>query len=229
MSYQQPPQGPPPPEYNPGQPGPADHVPQQHGRRRGKRRLMWGIILMAIGLIGGIAGALIFGVSAFDQFDDFEDNTYEIQQPATMDGLGDNQWYIYQTGAAAGSITCEVIDESGENIVSNHMSSSINTNELDYEAVEAFSSEADGVYQISCSNYPVSIGGIAPLGGLFGVVGSVIAGALVFLAGLVLTIVGAVVRSRSKRQMPPQGPQYGGGYPGYGGPPQQYGQQPPQA
>ncbi|MDN6533347.1 MAG: hypothetical protein L0K63_03600 [Yaniella sp.] len=77
MSYQQPPQGPPPPEYNPGQPGPADHVPQQHGRRRGKRRLMWGIILMAIGLIGGIAGALIFGFSAFEQFDDFEDNTYD--------------------------------------------------------------------------------------------------------------------------------------------------------
>lgn len=229
MSYQQPPQGPPPPEYNPGQPGPADHVAQQPGRRRGKRRLMWGIILMAIGLIGGIAGALIFGFTAFDQFDDFEDNTYEIQQPVTVDGLGDNQWYIYQSSTAAGSITCEVTDESGENIVTNHMSSSINTNELDYEAVESFSSEADGVYEISCSGYPVSIGGIAPLGGLFGVVGSVIVGALVFLAGLVLTIVGAVVRSKSKRQMPPPGPQYGGGYPGYGGPPQQYGQQPPQA
>src|SRR5699024_5029926 len=98
MSYHQPPQGPPPPEYKAGKPGTAKYVPQQHGRRSGKRRLMWCIILMAIGLIGGIAGALIFGISAFDQFDDFEDNTYEIQQPATMDGLGDNQWYIYQTG-----------------------------------------------------------------------------------------------------------------------------------
>lgn len=223
MSYQQPP------------PGPADRVPQQQGRRRGTRRLRWGIILMAIGFIGGIAGALIFGVSAFCQFDEFEESNYEIQQPVSMDGLGDQRWYIYQTDAAAGSVSCEVTDESGENIVTSNMSSSVSTNDLDYEAVQSFSSEADGVYEISCSSYPVSIGGMAPLGGIFGVIGSVIGGVLVFIAGLVLTIIGAVVRSKSKRQMPPSGPQFGGGYPGYGGPPQQsgppqqYGQQPPQA
>ena len=190
--------------------------------------MTWGIILMAVGIIGGIAGALIFGFSAVGQFEQFEDNTYEIQQSVTMDGLGDNQWYIYQTGAAGGSITCEVTDESGENIVSNNMSSSVSTNDLDYKAVQSFSSEAGSTYEISCSSYPVAIGGMAPLGGIFGVVGSVIAGVVIFLAGLVLTIIGAVVRSKSKRQMPPSGPHHGG-YPGYGVPPQQYGQQPPQA
>lgn len=229
MSYQQPPQGPPPPGYNPGQPGPADHVPNKPGRRRGKRRLTWGIILMAVGIIGGVVGAMIFGFSAAGQFENFEENTYEIQQSVTMDGLGDNRWYIYQTGAAGGSITCEVTDESGENIVSNNMSSSVSTNELDYEAVQSFSSEAGSTYQISCSSYPVAIGGMVPLGGIFGAIGAAIAGGIIFLAGLVLTIIGAVVRSKSKRQTPPSGPQYGGGYPGYGVPPQQYGQQPPQA
>jgi len=228
MSYQQPPQQPPPPGYNPGQPGPADRMPQQPDRPRGKRRLTWGIILMAVGIIGGIAGALIFGFSTAGQFEDFEDNTYEIQQPVTMDGLGDNQWYIYQTGAAGGSITCEVTDESGENIVSDNMSSSVTTNNLDYEAGQSFSSEAGSTYQISCSSYPVAIGGIAPLGGIFGIIGSVFVGGVIFLTGLVLTIIGAVVRSKSKRQMPPPGPQYGG-YPGYDVPPQQYGQQPPGA
>lgn len=233
MSYQQPPQGPPPPAYNPDPSDPAGQPPQRKGRRRGTRRLVWGVILMVVGIVGGIIAAIAFGFSAAGQFENFADDSYEIQQPVSVDGLGDNQWYIYQPDMAAGSITCEVTDESGQNIVSENMSSTVETDEYSYEAVQSFSSQSDGVYEISCSDYPVIIGGVAPLGGIFGAIGAVLVGGLVFIVGLVLTIIGAVVRSRSKRAMPPSGPQYGGGYAGNNpeqpyDPGQQYGQRPPQ-
>lgn len=227
MSYQQPPQGPPPSGYTPGQPGPTEQPPQQKTRLRGTRRLMWGIILMGVGIIGGIIAAVAFGFAAASQFETFENESYDIDQHVSVDGLGDNHWYIYQPDLAAGSITCEVTDESGQNIVDEAISSSVETNQYSYEAMQSFTSEAGGVYEISCTDYPVLLAGGAPIGGIFGVIGSVVLGFIIFAAGLVLTIIGAVVRSKAKRQTPPSGPMYGGGgYPGY---PQQYGQQPPQA
>lgn len=227
MSYQQPPQGPPPSGYTPGQPGPAGQPPQQKTRLRGTRRLMWGIILMGVGIIGGIIAAVAFGFTAASQFEAFEDESYDIDQHVSVDGLGDNRWYIYQPDLAAGSITCEVTDETGQNIVDEAISSSVETNQYSYEAMQSFTSEADGVYEISCTDYPVLLAGGAPIGGIFGAIGSVVLGFIVFAVGLVLTIIGAVVRSKAKRQTPPSGPMYGGGaYPGYSQP---YGQQPPQA
>lgn len=225
MSYQQPPQGPAP--YTPGQPGPAEQSPQHKPRLRGTRRLMWGLILMGVGIVGGIIGAVVFGFAAANQFETFDEESYDIQEHVSVDGLGDNQWYIYQPDLAAGSITCEVTDESGQNIVDEAFSSSVETNQYSYEAMQSFTSEADGVYEISCTDYPVLLAGGAPIGGIFGAIGSAALGFVVFVVGLVLTIIGAVVRSKAKRQTPPSGPMYGGGtYPGY---PQQYGQQPPQA
>lgn len=220
MSYQQPPQGPPPPGSQPGYPGPAPPGPAQQGRLRGTRRLMWGIILMALGLIGGIIGAIAFGASAANQFQSFAEDAYDIQEPVQLEGMGDNQWYIYQPEVAAGSITCEVIDETGRNVVEEQFSSSVQTNDFSYESMQSFTTAPSSSYQIACTDYPILIAGVAPIGSIFGAIGSAVAGFFVFAAGLVLTIIGAVVRSKAKRQTVAPGP--------YSGGPQHYGQQPPQ-
>ncbi|HIW46683.1 MAG TPA: hypothetical protein H9884_07265 [Candidatus Yaniella excrementigallinarum] len=229
MSYQQPPTGPSSPGYNPEHTGPGDQMPRSQGRRRGTRRLIWGIVLMGVGVVGGILGLILFGFSTANQFASFEEDTFEVQSDASVDGLGDNQWFIYQT-EDADSTNCQVLDESGQDIVNDSTSSSVETDNFSYEAVQSFRSEPDGTYTIECSDYPVIVGGMAPLGGVAGVLGSILIGFGLFVAGLVLTIIGAVVRSKNKQQVPPSGPLYGGGaYPGYDQGQQPYGPQPPNA
>ena len=230
MSYQQPPTGSSSPGYNPEHTGPGDQMPRSQGRRRGTRRLIWGIVLMGVGVVGGILGLILFGFSTANQFASFEEDSFQLEYDASVDGLGDNQWFIYQAEGAGNSTSCQVLDESGQDIINDSTSSSVETNNFSYEAFQSFRSEPDETYSIECSDYPVVVGGIAPLGGIAGLVGSVLVGFGLFVAGLVLTIIGAVVRSKTKQQVPPSGPLYGGGaYPGYDPGQQPYGTQPPKA
>ncbi len=230
MSYQQPPPGSSPSGNNPEHTGPGDQMPRSQGRRRGTRRLIWGIVLMGVGVVGGIISLILFGLSTASQFESFEENSFQLEYDASVDELGDNQWYLYQAEGADSSGSCQVLDESGEDIVNDSNSSSVETSDFSYEAFQSFRSEPDGTYTIECSDYPVVLGGAAPLGGIFGLIGSAIIGFGLFVAGLVLTIIGAVVRSKSKRQVPPSGPLYGGGaYPAYDPGQQQFGSQPPNA
>lgn len=216
--------------YYPPSPGPSDTssfpTPEQNRRKPGGRMLLWGLIMLGVSIIGGIIAVGAFAMSMVGSITTFADNTYEITEHSTVDGLGDKHWYIYHEPDAA-SITCNVTDEQGRDVVSHTRSMDVSTNEFSYEAFQSFESTAQGSYEIECTDYPVVLGGSVPFGGIFGmVISGVVAGAL-FLAGATLTVIALVKRSRAKNQQQP--PYNSGGYPGYGYPqPQQYpGQQPP--
>src|SRR5699024_9547613 len=110
MSDHQPPTGRSSPGYHREHTGPGARLPRNSGRRRGTRRLIWGIVLMGVGVVGGILGLILFGFSTANQFASFEEDTFEVQSDASVDGLGDNQWFIYQT-EDADSTNCQVLDE----------------------------------------------------------------------------------------------------------------------
>lgn len=218
MSYQQTPPGPSEP----------DNVPtaqQQKRRVPGSRMLITGIILLGLSIIGGIIAVGAFAVSMVNSFSNFGESTYTISEPVAVDGLGDNHWYIYQDPGAM-TAECSVIDEQGNDIVQRSGDMSFSNNEFSLEAFQSFESTADGVYEIQCSQYPVVLGGSVPVGSIIGMVVSIVLAVLLFIAGLILTIIGAVRRSRAKRsQTPPAGGNYPpGSYPGYG---YQQGPQPP--
>lgn len=206
MSYTPPPPG----SYQP------DNVPtQQKSRRRpGTGMLIAGLVLIGVSIVGGIIAVVAFSVSSFGKLEDFASSTHSIDQHVTVDGLGDNQWFIYQDPNVMTGASCTVIDEQGNDVTNRSADVDMTLNEMSFEAIQTFESTADGVYEISCTNYPVLLGGSLPLGGIFGAIISVVVAGLIFLVGAVLTIIGLVRRSKSKRQ---QYPPYGGNsYPGYG-------------
>lgn len=194
--------------------------------------LIAGLVMLGVSIIGGIIAVIAFGASMVTSLVQFDQSTYEISEHVRVDGLGDNQWYIYQEPQAL-TATCSVLDDQGNDLVVQSRDMEVSNTELSLAASQSFESTADGVYEIECSEYPVTLGGPVPLGGIFGVVISIVAAALVFLAGVVLTIIGAVRRNRAKRHTgPPAGGYYypPGSQPGYGyppPPPHQSGQHPP--
>jgi len=223
VSYEQPTPGPPPPEQ------PAD---QKKRRVPGTGMLIAGLIMLGVSVIGGIIAVASFAVSMVNGFTQFGERTHEITEHVTVDGLGDNTWYIYQDPNTM-SATCSVLDGQGDDIVERSGEMRVNNNDFSLEAFQSFESNAGETYEIECSQYPVVLGGPIPFGGIIGLVISIVVSVLLFIAGLVLTIVGAVRRSRAKR---PTGPPTPGAYrpgssPGYGyqqGPPSnQSGQYPP--
>lgn len=175
--------------------------------------LIAGLILIGVSILGGIIAIVTFSVSSVNQFDDFAASTHSIDGPVTVDGLGDNHWYIYQDPSVMSGATCTVVDEQSNDVTNRSPDLEMNLNDLSYEAIQSFESTADGVYEISCTDYPVALGGSIPFGSLFGIGISVMIAILIFLVGAVLTILGLVRRSRSKNQ---QYPPYGGSpYSGY--------------
>ena len=201
---------PPPSSYQP------DKVPtrQKSRRRPGTGMLIAGLVLIGVSILGGIIAVVAFSVSSFSKLDDFASSTYSIDQHVTVDGLGDNQWFIYQDPNVMTGARCTVIDEQGNDVANRSADLDMTLNDLSFQAIQSFDSTADGVYEISCTDYPVVLGGSLPLGGLLGAGISVIVAGLMFLVGAVLTIIGLVRRSKSK---PQQYPPYGGNpYPGYG-------------
>ena len=194
--------------------------------------LIAGLIMLGVSIIGGIIAAVAVGTSMVTSFAQFGESTYEISEHVRVDGLGDNQWYIYQDPQAA-TATCTVLNEQGDDIVERSGDMNFSNNEMSLAAFQSFESTAGGVYEIECSEYPVVLGGPVPLGGIFGLVFTGLIAILVFIAGVVLTIIGAIRRSRAKRNA---GPPTGGyqyspqGYSGHGyppSPPHQSGQYPP--
>lgn len=219
MTFYQPP---PKPPHIPNFP-----EPERKQRGPGVRMLIAGLVMVGVSIIGGIIAIGAFAFSTVNSFASFADSTYEITEHATVNGLGDNQWYIYQDPGAVTSATCTVTDEQGRDVTNHSTNMDISTNDFSYEASQSFASTEQGSYDIECTNYPVVLGGAVPFGGIIGIVISGIVAGLLFLAGAVLTIIGLVQRSRAKNQ---QGPPYNpGAHPGYGYPqPHQYpGQQPP--
>src|SRR5690625_6158009 len=93
--------------------------------------------------------------------------------------------------------TCSVLDEHGNDIVGRSGEMRINNNDFSLEAFQSFKPNAGETYEIECSQYPVVLGGPIPLGGIIGVVISIVVSVLLFIAGLVLTIVGAVQIGRA--------------------------------
>ena len=208
MSYTPPPPGP----YQSGNVSLSSAA--QRNRRPGTRMLIAGLILIGVSIIGSIIAVVTLSVSSFGKFEEFASSTYSIDEHVTVDGLGDNQWFIYQDPDVMSGASCSVTDEQGNDITNRSADMNMSVNELSYQAIQSFESTADGVYEISCTDYPVALGGSLPLGGLIGVGISLLVAGLLFLVGAVLTIIGLVRRAKSKRQ---QYPPYGGGsYPGYG-------------
>ncbi|GAA4115850.1 hypothetical protein [Enteractinococcus coprophilus] len=202
-----------PPPPSPYQSDKASSSPQRN-RRPGTRMLIAGLILIGISVIGGIIAVVALTVSSFGKFEEFASSTYSIEEHVTVDGLGDNQWFIYQDPDVMSGASCSVTDEQGNDITNRSADMNMSVDDLSYQAIQSFESTADGVYEISCTDYPVALGGSLPLGGLIGVGISLLLAGLLFLVGAVLTIIGLVRRAKSKRQ---QSPPYGGGsYPGYG-------------
>src|SRR5699024_10037999 len=133
MSYQQPPTGPSSPGYNPEHTGPGDQMPRSQGRRRGTRRLNWGIVLMRVGVVCVILGLMSFGCSTANQIERNQGAPFEVQYEAIVQGLDDNHWFIYQT-EDEDSTNCQVHDESGQDIINDSPSSSVKTDNFSYEA-----------------------------------------------------------------------------------------------
>ncbi|GAA2026221.1 hypothetical protein GCM10009720_02330 [Yaniella flava] len=240
MSYPQSPQGPSQPHGYSGPPGPDSSLPPaapqgklRKKRRRGTGLLTAGLITLGVSIIGGIIALIMFGGSTMTSIEDFSESAYDVTEPAVVDGLGDNQWYLYQDPNAISQASCEVTDQQGNDVTNGSAQMNITNSEYDLSSVQSFESTADGVYEIQCSSYPVVLGGAVPLGGIFGVLGTVLVAGFLFVVGAVLTIIGLVMRSNSKKNdMPPMNPPYGAApQPGYGYSQQQqpyYGQQSPQ-
>ncbi|HJF14348.1 MAG TPA: hypothetical protein K8V32_06010 [Enteractinococcus helveticum] len=201
---------PPPDSYQP------DNLPMQAKPRRrpGTGMLIVGLVLIGVSILGGIIAVVAFTVSSFSKLEDFASSTHSIDQHVTVDGLGDHQWFIYQDPNVMTGASCTVLDEQGNDVTTHSADLNMTFNDLSFQAIQTFESSAGGVYDISCTDYPVILGGALPLGGIFGAGISGLVAGLVFLVGAVLTIIGLVRRSKSKRQ---QYPPYGGSpYPGYG-------------
>lgn len=206
MSYTPPPPGPYQPENVPTQ--------RQNRRRPGTGMLIAGLIMIGVSVIGGIIAIVTLTISSVNQFQDFADSTYSIDQAVTVDGLGDNHWYLYQDPNITNGANCTVTDQQGNDVTRQSVDLEMDFNDVAYESIQSFESTADGVYEISCTNYPVALGGSMPFGGFLGIGIAVLSAGILFLAGAVLTIIGLVRRSRSKKQ---QYPPYGGSpYPGAG-------------
>lgn len=224
MSYQQPPPGPPQAEQPDDQP--KRRVP-------GTGMLLTGLIMLGVSIVGGVIAVGAFAVSMVNSFTDFGESTHTVSEHVTVDGLGDNRWYIYQD-PAANTATCSVLNEQGNDIVERSGDMRVSNNEFSLEASQSFESTAGETYQIECSAYPVVLGGPVPVGSIIGLVISIVVALLTFVAGGVLTIVGAVRRNRAKRDggstmtgpYPPPGSHPGHGYP-QTPPPHQTGQYPP--
>lgn len=212
--------------YPPPPPGPNPHqgVQTHPAPRRvpGTRMLIAGIIMLVVSIIGGLIAVMAFGASMVTNFVQFGESTHQIDEHVRVDGLGDDRWYLYQDPPSATS-TCAVFDAQGNDIVERSGDMAFSTTELSLVAAQSFESTADGVYEIECSAYPVMLGGAVPLGGLLGLVFTGVVAILVGIAGLVLTIIGAVRRSRAQRNAVPPGREQYAPPP----PPQQTGQYPP--
>ena len=179
--------------------------------------LIVGLVLIGVSILGGIIAVVAFTVSSSSKLEDFASSTHSIDQHVTVDGLGDHQWFIYQDPNVMTGASCTVLDEQGNDVTTHSADLNMTFNDLSFQAIQTFESSAGGVYDISCTDYPVILGGALPLGGIFGAGISGLVAGLVFLVGAVLTIIGLVRRSKSKRPIP-----HGGSLPGYGP-----GQQPP--
>lgn len=229
MSYYQTPPGPPAPENVTAGQQPKRRLP-------GTGMLITGLIMLGVSIIGGIIAIGVFAFSTVSSFERFGDSTHTISEHVTVDGLGDNRWYIYQDPADA-TATCSVKDPQGNDIVERSSDMQISNTEFSLEAFQSFTSTADEVYEVQCSQYPVVLGGAVPFGGIVGLVISIVGAVILFIAGIILTIIGTLRRRAHKRsQTPPMGGNYPpGGYPGYGYPPappyppNQPGQYPPNA
>lgn len=223
VSYHPPPPGPPQPDNEP--------VVQQPQRRLpGTGMLMTGLIMIGVSVVGGAIAAIAFAVSMINSFTAFGESTHTISEHVTVDGLGNNQWYLYQDPAAM-SAACSVVDEQGNDIVERSSNMEVSNTDLSLQAFQSFRSTADATYDIECSHYPVALGGPVPFGSIIGFVLTFVVAGLLFIAGLVLTIIGAIRRSRAQRNdrprmddyhNPPGTPQ-GYGYPQSPLPPHQSG------
>ena len=183
--------------------------------------LITGLIMLGVSIVGGIIAVGVFAFSTVSSFASFGDSTHTIseQDPADM------------------TATCSVTDPQGNDIVERSSDMQISNTEFSLEAFQSFTSTADEVYEIQCSEYPVVLGGAVPFGGIIGLIISIVGAVILFIAGVILTIIGTLRRRAHKRsQAQPMGGNYPpGGYPGYGYPsqppypPNQPGQYPPNA
>lgn len=211
MSYQQPP------------PPGADTMPaagQPKRRLPGTGMLITGIILVGVSIIGGIIAIILSVVSMVDDLSSFADSTHQVTEHVNVEGLGDQTWYIYQDRAVE-QATCTVTDASGEDITSRASTMELSSREVAMHAVQSFAATANGSYAIECTRYPVALGPSVPFGSFIPMLLSGVGAGLLFVVGVVLTIIGAIRRSRAKRQR--QQPRNPGTYPpaaGYGYPPQ---------
>lgn len=198
--------------------------------------LITGLIMLGVSIIGGIIAVVAFAFSTVSSLENFDDSTHTISEHVTVDGLGDNRWYIYQDPADR-TATCSVTDPQGNDIVERSSDMQLSTTEISLEAFQSFTSTADATYEIQCSEYPVVLGGAIPFGGVIGLVISMVGALILSMAGVILTIIGALRRRSHKRsQAQPIGGNYPPpGYQGHGYPPQppypphQPGQYPPSA
>ena len=145
--------------------------------------LIVGLVLIGVSILGGIIAVVAFTVSSFSKLEDFASSTHSIDQHVTVDGLGDHQWFIYQDPNVMTGASCTVLDEQGNDVTTHSADLNMTFNDLSFQAIQTFESSAGGVYDISCTDYPVILGGALPLGGIFGAGISGLVAGLVFLVG----------------------------------------------
>lgn len=208
----------------------------------------WYVIGVLLMVGGPILGGTLVGVgfyNAYQELEDFDSVPIDGGGEITLDA-GD--YTVYAEGPGVDTFTVfsssdlEILDPSGEPVDLSFTTSetTYSVGSRDGTSVLTFTAPVDGTYEVnplesvsrSSNVTDIAIGPgfgdiVGDQAGLF-VIGGIV-GTLGFIIGLILLIVVAVKRGKSKKQRRLAAGGYGGGYSpgGYGAPTQQPGYPPP--
>lgn len=172
---------------------------------KGTPPLWLGITLAVAGPLLGIIILIISVLGLGSTVNNIAEST-----PGSSQTLEADQDYWIMSDAGTSQVdSCSVYDPSSNSIAVNSdpsTSASTESNGQSWELVGTFTSTDAGDYSVYCSGLqtsntyvvPAAMGGI--LGGVFGIIGGILLGGLLFLVGIVLIIINRVTASRRRRE-----------------------------
>jgi hypothetical protein len=171
---------------------------------------------MVLAVVGGITAA----VSGFARL--FDDPPVAVTDATTIQAEAGDELALYRVGAGAPEGGCKVVGPDGRDAAQRPSvgTETLTLNGVQYVVDRVVTVHADGPQTVTCTSTGFAVG---PRIGVFGLVGTVLAGVFggiaLFVVGLVLLIIGITKR---RPAAPPPYP----GQPPYPGPPSSPGQPP---
>lgn len=211
---------PPPGPHGGPLPAPGPPRPGEPARiRPGAGWFVFGGILMAVAVIGSIGIMAVSAVNVFSKVDDFERVGVPGQGPVEITSTG--SYTIYHEFRGADDVRSpssvddlELVSPSGATVPLQRYDGTISyaTGNREGVALRSFRAEETGTYQLSSESLTgtLAVGEGLGSGLVAAVVFGIVFGLAFFVAGLVIIIVTAVRRGKSKRAMGPRLPPPGG-------------------